>query len=233
MGPGAQSSPEMNCPSCGNANASDAAFCQVCYEVLGKKASPPRSPPGTAPKGEASPAFWTPPYLAAAVLLFAVMVPARQWLMRLFWLPDFVNLAFHEGGHIIFGLLGVRFIMVAGGTLMQLLLPGAAMLHFLKRGEKISACITLFWLGQNFLGIGHYVADARAQQLDLLAGGVHDWTYLLETTGVLIHDEGLGAAVQIFGCLVMAVSAVAAIRVYSQTREISNCDTRPATGTAH
>lgn len=212
----------MNCPSCGNANASDAAFCQVCYEVLGKKTVPPRSPPVASPNSCVSPTFWTPPYLVAAVLLFAAMVPARQWLMRAFWLPDFVNLAFHEGGHVVFGLLGVRFIMVAGGTLMQLILPGAATLHFLKRGEKISACIALFWLGQNFLGIGHYIADARAQQLDLLAGGVHDWTYLLETTGVLIHDEGLGAAVQIFGCLVMAVAAIAAVRFYLLSKDASS-----------
>jgi hypothetical protein len=91
-----------------------------------------RQIPASQPAAAAASPFWTPPYVAAAVLLFSVMVPARQWLMRAFWLPDFVNLAFHEGGHIIFGVLGVRFIMVAGGTLMQLLLPGAAMLHFLK-----------------------------------------------------------------------------------------------------
>ncbi|MEK7381999.1 MAG: zinc ribbon domain-containing protein [Elusimicrobiota bacterium] len=207
----------MNCPSCGNANAADASFCQVCYEILGKKAAFTLPAPVSPPVAVAAPPFWTPPSIAAAVLLFAVMVPARQWLMRAFWLPDFVNLAFHEGGHIIFGLLGARFIMVAGGTLTQLLLPGAAMLHFLKRGERLSACVALFWLGQNFLGIGRYVADARAQQLDLVAGGVHDWTYLLETTGLLIHDVGLGAVVQIFGCLVMAVAASAGIRSYFVT----------------
>ena len=49
-----------------------------------------------------------------------------------------------------------------------------------------------------------------------MAGGVHDWTYLLETTGLLIHDEGLGAAVQIFGCLVMAIAASAGVRAYFQ-----------------
>jgi hypothetical protein len=211
----------MNCPSCGNANAVDAAFCQVCYEILGKKAASTLPAPASPPAAVAARPFWTPPYIAAAVLLFAVMVPARQWLMRASWLPDFVNLAFHEGGHIIFGLIGVRFIMVAGGTLMQLLLPGAAILHFLKRGERLSACVALFWLGQNFLGIGHYVADARAQQLDLLAGGVHDWTYLLETTGLLIHDVGLGAAVQVLGCFVMAVAASAGARSCSEPKGAS------------
>ncbi|MBI2384699.1 MAG: hypothetical protein HYV14_01675 [Elusimicrobia bacterium] len=182
--------------------------------MLSKKPQSARPMAASQSADAAALTFWTPPYIAGAVLFFAVMVPARQWLMRAFWLPDFVNLAFHEGGHVVFGLLGARFIMVAGGTLMQLLLPGAAMLHFLKRGERLSACVALFWLGQNFLGIGHYVADARAQQLDLVAGGVHDWTYLLETAGLLTHDVGLGAAVQVIGCLVMAVAVSAGVRSY-------------------
>lgn len=127
--------------------------------------------------------------------------------MDALWLLDFVNLAFHEGGHMVFGFLGSRFIMVAGGTGMQLLIPAAAARHFILRGERASACAALCWLGQNCLGIGKYVADARAQQLDLLAGGVHDWTYLLETTGLLIHDEGIGRAIQVLGCLIMAFAA--------------------------
>jgi hypothetical protein len=126
-----------------------------------------------------------------------------------------VNLAFHEGGHIVFGLPGNRFLMVCGGTGMQLLLPAAAAWHFYRRKERVSACVALWWFGQNFLGIGRYVADARAQLLDLVAGGVHDWTYLLETTGLLIHDEGIGRGVQILGCLIMAFSAVG-VYVYSR-----------------
>jgi hypothetical protein len=73
-------------------------------------------------------------------------------------------------------------------------------------------------IGQNFLGIGRYVADARAQLLDLVAGGVHDWTYLLETVGLLIHDEGIGRGVQILGCLIMAFAA-AGVFVYSRGAE--------------
>jgi hypothetical protein len=73
----------------------------------------------------------------------------------------------------------------------------------------------LCWFGQNFLGIGNYIADARAQRLDLVAGGVHDWTYLLETTGLLIHDEGIGRAVQLLGCLIIAFTATG-VYVYSR-----------------
>jgi len=183
----------MKCPSCGIANAETAAFCRIC-------------------KASTAPPFWTAPYAAAAGLLFLAMIPLRPLLMSLLRPLDLANLAFHEGGHVVFGLLGSRFIMVAGGTLMQLLMPAAAVVHFLKRGEKTSACVCLFWVGQNFLDIGRYAADARAQRLDLIAGGVHDWTYLLEIVGLLRHDIGVGATFQILGCLIMAVAVVAGAR---------------------
>lgn len=158
---------------------------------------------------EAAPApAWTPVTIGAAVALFALFVPFRDSIRSALWLLDFVNLAFHEGGHIVFGLLGVRFIMVLGGTAMQLLVPAAAAWQFLSRGERSSACAAVWWFGQNCLGIGRYAADARAQVLDLVAGGVHDWTYLFETTGLLIHDEGIGRAIQIAGCLIMAFALV-------------------------
>lgn len=160
---------------------------------------------------------WTPPAIVAALALFALLVPFRGQVMRALWLMDLVDLAFHEGGHVLFGLLCSRFLMVCGGTAMQLLLPAAAAWHFRERQERASACGALWWLGQNLLGIGHYVADARAQQLDLVAGGVHDWTYLLETVGLLTHDEGLGSAVQVLGCFIMALSMVG-IYVYSRER---------------
>jgi hypothetical protein len=214
----------MNCPQCRNPVDDQASFCGVCSEVLRKERAPAAAsaalaaPPTATARPEAAARGWTPPVIAAALALFAVLVPFRMQVMNALWFLDFVNLAFHEGGHIVFGLLGLgnRFILVCGGTAMQLLLPAAAAWHFHERGERASACGALWWFGQNMLGIGHYVADARAQLLDLVAGGVHDWTYLLETVGLLIHDEGIGRAVQILGCLIMAFAA-AGIFVYSRS----------------
>ena len=203
----------MNCPKCANAADAQASYCPVCYEVLRKASAPPatRTAPAVAgPTAVLVPPSdgWTRSATIAALVLFAVLVPLRERVMNALWILDWVNVAFHEGGHIVFGLLGNRFIMVCGGTAMQLMLPAAAAWEFYRRGERSSACAAVWWFGQNFLGIGRYVADARAQQLDLLAGGVHDWTYLLETVGLLTHDEGLGRAAQILGCLVMAFAAV-------------------------
>lgn len=150
------------------------------------------------------------PIAVCAFALFLLMSVFRAQILAWTWILDFVNLAFHEAGHVVFGLLGNRFIMVAGGTAMQLLMPAACAGHFWRRRERVSAAATAAWFGQNFLGIGRYVADARAQRLDLVGGGEHDWTYLLETLGVLIHDEAIGRTVQITGCLIMAASAACA-----------------------
>lgn len=174
-----------------------------------KKAPPARPAPAVRAAVPAAP--WQP-YAAGAALLFLLMIPLRERLLAALWPLDFVNLAFHEGGHVLFGLPGWRFLMVAGGTVMQLLLPAAAVVHFLKRGERLSAWVCLFWVGQNLLGIGHYAADARAQRLDLVAGGVHDWTYLLECAGLLVHDAGVGAGVQVAGCAVMAAAVAGGVR---------------------
>ena len=52
------------------------------------------------------------------------------------WVPilDSANLAFHEGGHPIFGLLSSR-LAVYGGTLMQLLVPAACAFEMQRQGK--------------------------------------------------------------------------------------------------
>jgi hypothetical protein len=49
------------------------------------------------------------------------------------WIPilDSANLAFHEAGHPLFGLLSAR-LSVYGGTLMQLLIPARLRLGVLS-----------------------------------------------------------------------------------------------------
>lgn len=211
----------MLCPSCRNENAADAAFCGVCYEVLNRPAAPGSAAAAAAePLPQPAPAQAPVPaaLLGAGAALFLVFCLTRRWLAAIFQPLDWVNLAFHEGGHVVFGVLGNRFIMVAGGTLMQLLLPAAAGVHFWTREQKVSAALMLIWLGQNFFGIGKYIADARAQQLELLAGGVHDWTYLLETLGVLIYDIGIGRGAEILGCLIMSAGCVLVYRYTGHDR---------------
>ncbi len=53
------------------------------------------------------------------------------------WVPilDSANLAFHEAGHPLFGILSDR-LMVYGGTLMQLLMPGICAFEMRRQQSK-------------------------------------------------------------------------------------------------
>ena len=87
------------------------------------------------------------------------------------WIPilDSANLAFHEAGHPLFGIVSDR-LMVYGGTLMQLLMPAACAWEFYRRDHRYSFYVSLIWIAKNGLNIARYMADARAHQLPLVGG---------------------------------------------------------------
>ncbi len=126
----------------------------------------------------------------------------RRWLPSLVLLPvclyfvfnrsagvflDPLNMLIHEAGHLCFFFLGDG-LHAAGGTLMQILLPATLACHFWQYHSRLGMQVSLLWLGQNFLNISVYAADARVQGLDLLGGRTHDWSYLLDRFGLLEYD---------------------------------------------
>jgi len=116
---------------------------------------------------------------------------------------DDANLVFHEAGHPIFGILGPT-LGLYGGTLGQLVFPAATSAHFYRQGDRASFGLCLAWLFENFLNIGRYMADARAQILPLVGGGEHDWTTIFSRWGVLAYDVKIGGFVQGLGWLGIA-----------------------------
>ncbi len=125
-----------------------------------------------------------------------LMLPVIIWLISnkgtYTWI-DNADLVIHEAGHFFFKLFG-KFIYTLGGTLMQIILPSLITWHFWKSRYRVGAQIGLLWLGQNFINISVYAADAQAQVLPLLGGNsvYHDWTYLLTQTNLLHYDAGVG-----------------------------------------
>jgi len=93
--------------------------------------------------------------------------------------------------------------------------PLAFVVDFRRRGQPRSSDACLAWVGQNLLHIGRYAADARAQRLPLVGGGEHDWTYLLETVGLLARDAAVGQAFDFAGCLLIAWAGVS---IWDRTR---------------
>lgn len=124
-------------------------------------------------------------------------------------LIDNVDLVIHEAGHAIFSLFG-KFIYTLGGTLMQIILPSIIAGFFLRNNYRTGVQVGLLWLGQNFINISVYAADARVQKLPLLGGNkvYHDWHYLLNTTGLLEYDAEIGNVIFGFAVLIFLVSVL-------------------------
>jgi hypothetical protein len=120
-------------------------------------------------------------------------------------LMDSVDLPIHETGHLVFSPLG-EFMQFLGGTLFQLIMPAVFVGYFLKREDKHAASVALWWVAQNFWNVSVYVKDARAQELDLVGGGEHDWAYLLGQLGWLKQDQRIGQFVWLVGVLVYLVA---------------------------
>jgi hypothetical protein len=110
-----------------------------------------------------------------------------------FGLLDNIDLVIHEAGHFFFMFFG-KFIYTLGGTLMQIILPSIIASYFFRNNYRTGVQFSLLWLGQNFINISVYSADAQARKLPLLGGDkvYHDWHYLLCETGILQYDYLVG-----------------------------------------
>ena len=109
---------------------------------------------------------------------------------------DYVNLAIHEAGHVIFIPFGY-FLTVSGGTRLQLLIPVVFICYFAFRKENYSASLLVYWLALNLFNISVYASDALKMQLPLLTGDKdgHDWNQILFTLNLLRHTQFIGKAI--------------------------------------
>ena len=116
---------------------------------------------------------------------------------------DLVFVPIHEGGHLLFGYLGHGF-MVAGGTLLQLLVPLSLAAWFCFQRQIAGTAFRMFCFFEQFLPIATYMADARAQELPLITVGdpefvEHDWFAMFSSLGLLQHDTQMASVVHMAG----------------------------------
>lgn len=119
---------------------------------------------------------------------------------------DAIDLAVHEAGHLVFAMFG-EFIRMAGGTLLQLLIPMGIAAFYLRRGQVVGTQLGLLWLGQSCINVSVYAADARTQALPLVGGPyvLHDWHYMLRRLGMLEYDAGIGMFLFVLGIILFVV----------------------------
>jgi hypothetical protein len=129
---------------------------------------------------------------------------------------DTVDLPIHETGHLLFRPFG-QFMMVAGGSLFQVIMPAIFVAYFVWQRSFYSAAIVLFWVGQSILNVWVYAADAVVMQLVLTSGftgsegSFHDWNYLLTATGLISSTKIVAGIIRFIGTLVIISAGVLSV----------------------
>ncbi|MEI7480755.1 MAG: hypothetical protein WCK75_00250 [Elusimicrobiota bacterium] len=218
------------CPYCGEANFQESEFCWACYKNLrtkiedsrfesqdsgskiqdagikipdqGFKTEKESHPIRNLESGILSPsclASWGRFALVAGLFIFYL-----QWIRKenYFSFLDFINLAFHEAGHLFLGFFG-RFIMMLGGTIFQLIIPAVCAVHLWRQDNRTGWQLCVFWFGESLLNISIYAGDAINQALPLVGGGEHDWTYLLTVTHLIAHTPATAKAIFLTGSAII------------------------------
>jgi hypothetical protein len=184
-------------------------------------------PPGVTPRAVDLPRPTQGPYAE-----FRAWCKGRSWFIRLpVWLylayvgwlqyqdPENyaslfsgINLGIHEGGHLLFRPFGIDVLHVAGGTIAQLGAPIISMVILWQQRDYFGLTFCLGWLSTNLIGVGVYMADARALELPLVSaeggGGptIHDWNWLFGYFGLLNDDVAIGLATRGLGSAVMILA---------------------------
>ena len=250
---------ERICPRCERVQSVRRRTCSGCGAGLDTAASA-----GTAARRPRLPSAWQAAIVAATaptrgrVVGQAVLLAGAAWVTATYLratidrsqraasigqqLLESANLVFHEAGHWIFGILGVDLLTIAGGSLLQLIVPAVCAAAFLTRHpDPFAASFSCWWAGQSAVNLAPYVADARAQRLILLGGvtgrdrpGFHDWNNLLGRLGLLEWDAFLGALLHWGGLTVMAAGLIIGAQVLQRQWQIAGGDRGPASiATAH
>jgi len=231
----------MICPNCNHAQPDGMQECTRCGIIfakfrLARKVRPEESRVDSAMPADSTgllsrlrehsaaikpdePAF----FVAGRGILLALML---VWGVRFILAPiasgyaaetplHLIHLPFHEAGHVIFGLLGIRFITVLGGTLGQLLIPVIVIYAFVVRRDPFGGSVGLWWLGQSFMDVAIYANDARSGQLPLLGGvtgseveDYHDWEVMLGKLGWLTYDHMIARLLYASGTLLILIALV-------------------------
>ncbi len=126
---------------------------------------------------------------------------------------DMVDLLIHEAGHLLFRPFG-EFMMIAGGSLLQVIFPAVFVGYFVWHFKYFSAAIVLFWVGQSVLNVYVYAADAQVMQLVLISGftgsegSFHDWNHMLTSLGLLDSTKMVAGLIRAIGTLTIIAAVV-------------------------
>ena len=153
------------------------------------------------------------PYARALLLVYFLYIGVRHIASTSYnSLFKMLNLGIHELGHFVFAFFG-EFLQIAGGTILQCLVPIISMFMFYRQRDFFAIAIAFGWLSTNLFDAATYMADARDMMLPLVSpfGGediVHDWNYLLSALGLLEWDTRLAFLLRVAAVVSMLICLI-------------------------
>lgn len=194
----------------------DAVNIEARAEAIRKKHGlPSKKPPSINHERQPLIPDWLTDIASSALADMCQWCQGRYWLPRLLlllWMGQIcisslqdpmyqsifkgLDLGIHEMGHMVFNPFG-EFLSIAGGSLLQCLVPLASMVMFFRQRDYFAIAFAWGWLAINLFDVATYAADARAMELPLVspfAGGeepIHDWNYLLSHMHLLNLDTAI------------------------------------------
>jgi len=155
-------------------------------------------------------------------IFFAVNYEYPFPLNIVHFLVDNFLLIIHEAGHTFFGIFGVRFITILGGSLFQILLPLLILAFFWFNRKRVGMQFSLVLVGYSWIDVAGYAADGGARQLPLIGGlgkEAHDWHNLLVRMNAL--DQDLTFALAFVGIAVICyLFALLLPLIFKKYREV-------------
>jgi hypothetical protein len=127
----------------------------------------------------------------------------------------FVNLGFHELGHLVCYLVPVfgTVATASAGSVLQCAVAVGLGIYFVGwRRDRLAGAACLAWAAGNFQEASVYIADAPFEQLQLI-GGEHDWATVLGPEHLnRFHDaDSIAGTVRGGGVVVLVVAVVLCI----------------------
>lgn len=148
--------------------------------------------------------------LVPVAAYFLVVPFGSGGMLGLPWLlAHSLNLIVHEAGHALLAWAG-DWWHAAGGSVLQLALPAVLVGYGVGHGHRAGAQGALLWLGQSFVDVSVYAADAPERTLPLLGGlgaAHHDWWWMLIRLGRLAwaDEVALVLTAMAIGCWAVMV----------------------------
>lgn len=190
------------CPVCGAGNRAADSACHACGSALAPRA--PVALDDELERANRGLRWW---FHLAVFLLAAFMAVPYFTRPSHYGVLEYAILPFHEAGHYFLMPFAPEFLVVLGGSLVQIGLPlGFALYFLLQRREPFSALVAAFWLCASTQAMAIYMKDARFLLLPLFGADPtdgHDWNYLFGKMGLLHRSVEIGDAFQLLGRLGM------------------------------